>query len=71
MTVLKADTCVYLCYIRVNFYYLNICHCGEIINDITNDSLAPGRFELNFRWVISVLNLVIDGWCVSAKVALK
>ena len=34
-------------------------------------SLAPGRFEWNFRWVIFVLNLVIDGWCISGKIALS
>ena len=35
------------------------------------NSLTPGRFELNFRWVIFVLNLVIDVWCISGKVALR
>ena len=35
------------------------------------NSLAPRKFEWNFRWVIFVLNLVIDGWCISGKIALR
>ena len=34
-------------------------------------SLAPGRFEINFRKVIFQLILVIDGWSISCKIVLK
>ena len=35
------------------------------------NSLAPRRFEWNFRQIIFMLNLVIDGWCISGKIALR
>ena len=35
------------------------------------NSLAPGRFQRNFRKVIFQLILVIDGWSVSCKIVLK
>ena len=35
------------------------------------NSLAPGRFEQNFRKVIFKLNSVTVGWCISCKIALK
>ena len=36
----------------------------------TLDSLAPRRFERNFREVIFKLTLVIDGWCISCEIVL-
>ena len=35
------------------------------------NSLAPGRFEPNFRWVIFKLISVTDGWGISGKIALR
>ena len=35
------------------------------------NSLAPGRFQRNFRKVIFQLILVIDGWSISCKIVLK
>ena len=34
-------------------------------------SLAPWRFEGNFRWVIFMLILVIDVWCISYEIILR
>ena len=34
------------------------------------DSLAPGKFEWNFRYVIFKQILVIDGWGISCEIAL-
>ena len=35
------------------------------------NSLAPGRFEGNFRWVNFKLIVVIDGWCISCEIAIR
>ena len=35
------------------------------------NSLAPGRFQFNFRKVIFKLNLVNGGWGISYKIALR
>ena len=37
----------------------------------TFSSLAPGRFEWNFRWLIFKLILGIHGWGISCEIALK
>ena len=37
----------------------------------TANSLAPGRFEQNFRQVIFKLISVTDGWDISCKIALR
>ena len=34
------------------------------------NSLAPLRFKLNCRWVISKLILVVNDWCISCETAL-
>ena len=44
---------------------ISICPMG-ILN-----SLAPGRFQLNFRWVIFKLILVNGGWGISYEIALR
>ena len=41
-------------------------HCQVYIN-----SLAPGRFQFNFRWVIFKLSLVNGGWGISYEIALR
>ena len=35
------------------------------------NSLAPGRFKVNFRWVIFKLNLVVNGWGISCETAVR
>ena len=35
------------------------------------NSLAPGRFEWNFRYLTSQIISVIDGWGISCKLALR
>ena len=35
------------------------------------NSLAPGRFKVNFRWVIFNLILVVNGWGISYEIALR
>ena len=42
---------------------------GVILGQRFN-SLAPGSFECNFRWVISKLILVTDDWSISCEIAL-
>ena len=34
------------------------------------NSLSPGKFKLNFRWVIFKLILVVNGWGISCETAL-
>ena len=41
-------------------------HWGNQIN-----SLAPGIFKFNFRWVIFKLNLLNGGWGISYEIALR
>ena len=43
---------------------LDTCGCAGA-------SLAPGRFQRNFRKVISQLIRVIDGWSISRKIVVK
>ena len=35
------------------------------------NSLDPGRFKLNFGWVIFKLTLVTDGWVISCEISLS
>ena len=35
------------------------------------NSLAPGRFYWHFRWVIFMLILVTDDWCISCEIAIR
>ena len=35
------------------------------------NSLAPGRFQFNFRWVIFKIILVNGGWGISYEIALR
>ena len=42
-----------------------------IVQNWTAFFIGPGRFERNFREVIFKLILVIDGWGISCKIALK
>ena len=41
-------------------------------NDVVGvNSLAPGKFQRNFRKVIFQLILVVDGWRIACKIVLK
>ena len=56
----KADQC-------------HTCWCHGFLNLKSNDrlnSLAPGRFQFNFRWVIFKLTLVNGGWGISYEMVL-
>ena len=46
------------------------CHDFIIIPSSHANSLAPGGFELNFRWVIFKLIVVVHGWGISCETAL-
>ena len=47
-----------------------IIHTGHWDKSIIN-SLAPGKFESNFRYLISQITSVIDGWGISCELALR
>ena len=49
------------------------CHVNDVdsVQFWTFNSLAPGRFKVNFRWVIFKLILVTGGWGISCKIALR
>ena len=40
-------------------------------DELAFNSLAPGRFQFNFRKVIFKLTLVNGGWSISYKIALR
>ena len=44
--------------------------CGKQNDKALFNSLAPGKFECNFRYVISKRILVIAGWGISCEIAL-
>ena len=45
--------------------------CNHVIGYLCFvNSSAPGKFELNFRYVIFKRILVIDGWGISCEIAL-
>ena len=53
----------------------NVCEISEYIMgnyyfSQQFNSLAPGRFERKFRWIIFMVILVIDGWDVHCEIAL-
>ena len=41
-----------------------------ILNKAIVNSLAPGRFKINFRWGIFQLILVVNGWGISCETTL-
>ena len=41
-----------------------------LVNHTWVNSLVPGRFKVNFRWVILKLILVVNGWGISCETAL-
>ena len=45
-------------------------HLGQTGTDTLN-SLAPGKFEWNFRYLIFQIISVIDGWVISCQLALR
>ena len=46
-------------------------HLSGFPHDEQLNSLAPWRFEWNFRWIILKLILVISGWGGSCEIALR
>ena len=38
---------------------------------LTVNSVAPGRFQISFRWVILKLTLVNGGWGISYEIVLR
>ena len=56
----KSSTMLAFAYI----FWAPVCHYWHV------DSLAPGKFEWNFRHVIFKQILVIDGWGISCEIAL-
>ena len=55
-----------LAILKWNVWYKSALRCCYVIN-----SLHPGRFELNFRWVIFKLILVIGGWGMTCEIAVR
>ena len=51
-------------------YIGTVLHC-DCVDVLTFNSLAPERFEQNFRQVIFNLISVTDGWGISCKIALR
>ena len=45
---------------------------GFVVSDpaAVINSLTPGRFKVNFRWVICKLILVVNGWGISCETSL-
>ena len=77
-----SDVIMYPCptYLLVACSYSCICfHCPyEFVtsfliaqNRVELNSSARGRFELNFRWVMLKIILVIDGWGISCEITLR
>ena len=54
----------------ITLYVLPLLVSNMAILPRTNNSLAPGRFKVNFRWVIFKLILVVSGWGISCETAL-
>ena len=65
---------VYYCenwYMPHHMYFYDLC-AGQFPNIyMHNNSLAPGRFDFDFRYAIFSLILVINGWGVFCEIALR
>ena len=46
-----------------------VFYCGLVLVDF--NSLAPGKFEWNFRYLIFQIISVSDGWVISCELALR
>ena len=49
----------------------HVNRCMDKVSDFNFNSLAPGRFQFNFRKVIFKLTLVNGGWGISNEIALR
>ena len=58
------------CYPGTMITKFNWCHVTLQLINIFFNSLAPGRFEWNFRYIIFKRILVIDVWGISCRLAL-
>ena len=47
------------------------CHMYGLSESNYFNSLAPGKFEWNFRYLISQIISLIDGWVISSELALR
>ena len=56
--------------IETSYKQIRLHHHADSYHWLSLNSLAPGRFKVNFRWVIFKLILVLDGWCISCETAL-
>ena len=73
-----GDGWIWTCHIIYSlFYRVNSMDVNDlVIQDAKTsagmafNSLAPGRFKVNFRWVIFKLILVVNGWGISRETAL-
>ena len=45
--------------------------CIYILENLNINSLAPGKFEWNFRYLILYMISMIDGWGISCELALR
>ena len=59
----------FVCFYSLLFFTLDI-YCYSYSMPIGINSLAPGKYESNFRHVIFKQILVIDGWGISCEIAL-
>ena len=83
-TIVKAFFVMYVDYLNLLKEHYGICHHGNLYLDYCTGSvnfllflcetsiksLAPGKFECNFRHVIFKQILVIHGWGISCEIAL-
>ena len=53
----------------INKYYAKEALVQD--HQVGNNSLAPGKFEWNFRYLIFQIISVIDGWGISCELALR
>ena len=47
-----------------------VYHYCRAVSDVFVNSLAPGKFKWNFRYVIFKWILVVNGWHISCEIAL-
>ena len=59
----------FIFHINSYLYWIVYCWIQNLYSKIRINPLAPGRFELNYRYVIFKLVLVIDGWGIFCVIA--
>ena len=72
MTFMSHHSHAYSSIIHSKMYGLSYLFGEDVrYKDNRVNSLAPGRFKFNFRYVISKLILVNGGWGISYEIALR